>query len=346
MIKEAECYDKVGDDTLRCFLCPKRCIIKEGQTGFCKVRENRGGRLYTLIYGETSNQSVDLIEKRGVFHFFPGSQTFSISSIGCSLACPWCQYYSISQAGVGSQVTFEISPKEVVDLAKKYGASSICYTHNEPTMWYEFVKDVSKLSKGEDIKNVLVTNGYITLEALKGLVGCIDAVHIKVMSFSEGFYRDYCAGELAPVLDASKYLVKNGVHVELSYLVIPLLNDSSEEVGRFIDWVVNELRVDVPVHFARFFPVYKLADRPPTPADTLMGIANTAYEKGLEYVYVNNVFVEGLEDTHCPRCRTLLITRYGSSFVNSNLTGRNECPSCGLKIPIVGKPKVSPPKLY
>ncbi len=165
-------------------------------------------------------------------------------------------------------------------------------------------------------------------------------MNVDVKSFSEEFYRNYCSSELAPVLEAAEYLVQKNVHVELTYLIIPLLNDSQKEIGKFTDWVLNQLKPSVPVHFARFFPIYKMIDKPPTPADTLMAAANLAYGKGLEYVYVKNVFFEGLEDTHCPRCHTVLITRYGSNVMEVNLTEKNECPSCGLKIPIVGKPRI------
>ncbi len=346
MIREAECYERLEDGNVRCCLCPRLCMVKPGRTGFCRVRENRDGVLYTLIYGEFSNQVIDPIEKKSLFHFHPGTQTLSISAIGCSFVCAWCQNYSISQANVGSLVTFETQPEEVVNMAKKYGAPSISYTYNEPVIWYEFIKDTSRLTKEAGISNVLVTNGYVTIEALKGLAKDIDAVCVDIKSFSEEFYRTYCLGELSPVLDATKYIFERNIHTETTYPIIPLLNDSMDEIGRFLDWVIRELKSNVPVHFTRFYPAYKMIDRPPTPADTLMGAANLAYEKGLEYVYVENVYVEGLEDTHCPRCHDLLIGRYSLGVIKINLTENNECPNCGLKIPIIGKPKKIPSGQY
>jgi len=345
MIKEAECFEQREGNSVKCFLCPRRCLIKPENTGFCRVRENRNGRLYTLIYGETSTQTVEPIEK-SLFHFYPGTQTLSLSTVGCNFTCSWCQNYNISQSGVGNLVTFETKPEEVVSMAKKYGAQSVTYTYNEPIIWYEFIKDTAKSNKSENIKNILITNGYITIDALKGIVGCINALNIDIKSFSEEFYRTYCNSELAPVLEATKYLIKKNIHVELTYLVIPLLNDSQEEIGEFVDWILGQLKPSVPVHFVRFFPAYKMTDRPPTPADTLVAAANLAYGKGLEYVYVKNVFIEGLEDTHCPRCHTTLISRYSSNVGDVNLTEKNECPSCGLKIPIVGKPKAPLFKRY
>lgn len=345
MIKEAECFEQRGDKEVICFLCPRRCLIKPQSTGFCRVRENKGGKLYTLIYGETSTQAIEPIEKT-LFHFHPGTQTLSISTIGCSFSCPWCQNYNISQAKVGDLVTFETKPEEVVHMAKKYGAQSVSYTYNEPIIWYEFIKDTAQLNQQEEIKNVLVTNGYITIKALEGLVDYIDAANVDIKSFSEEFYRTYCGSELDAILDSTKYLVQKNVPLELTYLIIPLLNDSLEEIGEFLDWVISQLRTSVPIHFARFYPAYRMIDRPPTPADTLMAAANLAYEKGLEYVYVRNVFIEGLEDTHCPRCHNALISRYSSNVMNVNLTEKNECPSCGLKIPLVGRPKVPLPKQY
>jgi pyruvate formate lyase activating enzyme len=340
MIKEAECYEQGEDNNVKCFLCPRRCLIKPENTGFCRVRENRNGRLFTLIYGETSTKNVEPIEK-SLFHFYPGTQNLSLSTVGCTFTCSWCQNYNISQSRIGNVVTFETKPEEVISMAKKYGAQSVTYTYNEPIIWYEFIKDTAKLNKSENIKNILITNGYVTIETLKGIVDYVDAANIDIKSFSEEFYRTYCTGELAPILDVIKYLVQKNIHVELSYLIIPLLNDSQEEIGEFIDWIIGKLKSDIPVHFVRFFPAYKMTDRPPTPADTLMAATNLAYDKGLEYVYIKNVFIEGLEDTHCPRCHTVLITRYGSTITTVNLTEKNECPSCGLKIPIIGKPKTT-----
>ena len=345
MIKEAECYEQREGNSVECFLCPRRCLIKPENTGFCGVRENRDGRLYTLIYGETSTQTVEPIEK-SLFHFYPGTQTLSLSTVGCTFSCSWCQNYNISQSRIGNLVTFETKPEEVVSLAKKYGAQSVTYNYNEPIIWYEFIKNTAKLNKSENIKNILITNGYITIEALKDIVDFVDAVNVDIKGFSEEFYRTYCASELAPILDVTKYLVQKNIHVELTYLVIPLLNDSLEEIGEFIDWIISKLKAEVPVYFVRFFPAYKMTDRPPTPADTLMAAAALAYDKGLEYVYVKNVFIEGLEDTHCPRCHTVLISRYGSNISAVNLTEKNECSSCGLKIPIIGKPKTPLSRLY
>lgn len=336
MIKKAEHFESLKDGSVKCTLCPKMCMLKDSEEGACKVRVNYNGALYTISYGILSTQSIQPIEKM-LYHFYPGTKTFAVSSVGCSFNCPWCQNFGISQTKHGSAPTFEMIPQDVVNSAKKYGANIISFVNNEPLVWYEFVKDVSKISKENGMKNMLFTNGYIMLDALKDLVEYVDAVNLDVKGFSEELYQKYCNGTLAPVLDVAKYFIEKRVHLELTYLIVPLINDSLEEIGNFVDWVKDQLDTSVPVHFARFFPAYKFQDRPPTPADTLMAAANLAYEHGLEYVYVKNVYFEGLEDTHCPRCHMQLISRHNFSISSVNLTNKNECPNCGLKIPIVGK---------
>jgi len=340
MLKRAEHFQTLDDGSIQCTLCPKTCKLKDGEEGACRVRVNYNGTLYTTSYGLLSTQSIQPIEKV-LYHFYPGTKTLTISSIGCSLNCLWCQNFGISQVKRGSAVVFEMSAEEVVDAAKKYGVESISFTNNEPTVWYEFVKDVSKIGRENGIKSVLFTNGYINLDALKELAKHVDAVNLDVKGFSGETYKKYCGGELEPVLEAAKHLAESSVHLELTYLIVPLINDSLEEIGLFVDWVRDQLDASIPVHFARFFPAYRFQDRPPTPADTLMAAANLAYEHGLEYVYVKNVYFEGLEDTHCPRCHIQLISRHNFSVSSVNLTAKNECPNCGLKIPIVGKPQPS-----
>ncbi|MEM4140551.1 MAG: AmmeMemoRadiSam system radical SAM enzyme [Nitrososphaeria archaeon] len=337
MIKVAEFFERLGNGSIKCTLCPKMCILKDGEEGACKVRVNYNGTLYTMSYGLLTAQSIQPVEKI-LYHFYPGAKTFSISSVGCTFNCPWCQNFGISQTGQGSALKFEMMPQDVVESAKKYGVNIISFVNNEPLVWYEFVKDVSKISKENGMKNVLFTNGYILIDALKELIKYVDAVNLDIKGFSDELYNKYCNGTLTPVLDVAKYFVENKIHLELTYLVIPLINDSLDEIGCFVDWVRDQLDTSVPVHFARFFPAYKFQDRPPTPADTLMAAANLAYEHGLEYVYVKNVYFEGLEDTHCPRCHMQLISRYNFNVSNVKLTSKNECPNCGLKIPIIGKP--------
>ncbi|MBC7091291.1 MAG: AmmeMemoRadiSam system radical SAM enzyme [Nitrososphaeria archaeon] len=339
MIKRAENFEGLENGFVKCKLCQKMCVLKDGEEGACRVRVNYNGTLYSISYGILSTQSIQPIEKV-LYHFYPGTKTFAISSVGCTFNCLWCQNFGISQAKQASTITYEMTAQDVVDSAKRYGVNTISFVNNEPIVWYEFVKDVSKIGKESGMKNILFTNGYITLDALKDLVKYVDAVNLDIKGFSEELYQKYCNGTLAPVLDAAKYLIENKVHLELTYLIVPLINDSLEEIGKFVDWVRDQLNSSVPIHFARFFPAYKFQDRPPTPADTLMAAANLAYEHGLEYVYVKNVYFEGLEDTHCPRCHIQLISRHNFNISNINLTSKNECPNCGLKIPIVGKPSI------
>ena len=335
--EEARFYEKLEGGLVRCTICPRRCVIKPGERGFCGTRENRDGKLYSLIYGEVSASAVDPIEKKPLFHFEPGSLTFSISSVGCSFRCPWCQNYHISMAKPEEYRTVRMGPEEVVRLAKQYGCPSISITYNEPLIWLEYVEDVGKLAKREGLEVVLVTNGYITLEALDAVAGLIDAANVDVKSFSDDFYRRYCKGDLESVLQAVVAMKEKGIHVETTTLLIPGLNDSEEELKALCKWHYEYLGPDTPIHFSRFFPCYKMLFKPPTPTSTLQKAYDIAVETGLRYVYVGNLPGNPCEHTYCPGCGRPVIKRMGFEIVEWRLDEHMRCTDCGAKIPIRGK---------
>ena len=335
--REARFYEVLEGGLVRCTICPRRCVLKPGQRGFCGTRENRDGRLYSLIYGEVSASAVDPIEKKPLFHFEPGSLTFSISSVGCNFKCPWCQNYHISHARPEDYRTVRMEPEEVVRLAKQYGCPSISITYNEPIIWLEFVEDVGKLAKREGLEVVLVTNGYITLEALDAVAGLIDAANVDVKAFRNDFYRRYCKGDLESVLQATVAMKEKGIHVETTNLIIPGLNDSEEELRDLCRWHYENLGPDTPIHFSRFFPCYKMLFKQPTPTSTLRKAQEIALEAGLRYVYVGNLPGNPGEHTYCPGCGRPVIKRLGFEIVEWRLDEHMRCTDCGTRIPIRGR---------
>ena len=330
-------YEVLAKNIVHCKLCPKGCRIPPGKTGFCRVRENDNGKLYTLIYGETTATAIDPIEKKPLFNFWPGSSSFSISTISCTFTCIWCQNWNISQARPGEIRTEEIEPEKVVALAKEYGCRSISYTYNEPFIWYEFVTETAKIAHKEGVLNVMVTNGYVTPEALKEIAPLIDAANVDIKGFTEQFYRKYCSAELKPVLEATKIMKEKGIHVETTNLIIPKLNDNPQELRELCRWQAENLGRETPLHFSKFYPQYKLSSTPPTPVETLETARKIALEEGLNYVYVGNVPGHGGENTYCPRCKTLLIERTGFDITEWLLTKDKTCPECGFKPDVKGE---------
>lgn len=311
-------------------------MIRQGGKGICKTRVNKDGKLYSAIYGEVTSTAVDPIEKKPLFHFWPGSYSFSISAVGCSFKCPWCQNYHISQVEPGDVFADQLEPEKIVELAKRYGCKSISYTYNEPIIWHEYVLDTAKLAKKEGVLNVLVTNGYITPEALGEIIGFIDAANIDVKGFTEAFYREYCKAELKPVLDATEEMKKKGVHVETTTLIIPKLNDDPQQMTELSGWHVEKLGPDTPLHLSRFYPAYRFTNVPLTPAETIAKARDIAIGQGLRYVYVGNVPGDPSENTYCPSCKQLLIQRFGYDISQWNLTDDNRCNKCMNPIPVVG----------
>ncbi|MGC8565097.1 MAG: AmmeMemoRadiSam system radical SAM enzyme [Thermoplasmata archaeon] len=337
-LHEALYYEKLEKNNVRCELCPHRCIIGDGKSGICNVRKNISGKLYSLVYGKVSSMAMDPIEKKPLFHFHPGSWIFSLSTIGCNLKCKHCQNWEISQATIERFPLRNLEPDDVVGLALEEGSSGIAWTYNEPTIWIEFNLEVSKIAKKKGLYGVYVTNGYITEEPLKELSKYIDAMNIDVKGFTDEFYRKIVAGRLEPVLETVSRAKSLGMHVEITYLIIPTLNDNKEEIRKFSKWAYDTLGENAIVHFSRFHPDYQLMHLNETPMETMLYAYNIAREEGINFVYLGNVWDEKFETTYCPNCGTPLIKRSGYKVKIENLNIDGTCKICGKKIPIIGVP--------
>jgi pyruvate formate lyase activating enzyme len=337
--KPAKFWEKLPEDKVRCTLCPRFCVISPGKVGLCRVRKNEGGELFTLIYGSIISMAVDPIEKKPLYHFWPGSDIFSISAVGCNFTCRHCQNWSISQAGPEGVSFEELSPERIVEMTKRYGSRSIAYTYAEPVVWFEFCYDTAKLAHEAGLHNVYVTNGYMNLPAWEDIRPYLDAANVDVKAFSDDFYRRICgATSMKPVLETCEWMVEHGIHLETTYLIIPRENDDPDEIRKFCKWEVEKLGPEVPTHFSRFYPHYKMTDRPPTPVETLERAVKIAKEEGLQHVYIGNVPGHEADNTYCPRCGELLIERYGFDVTRYELKDK-QCPRCGTKINIIGEYK-------
>lgn len=330
---EAQFYAREGGK-VRCSLCPHSCLVADGKRGLCGVRENRSGALYSLIYGLASSIHPDPIEKKPLFHFLPGTTSISFGSIGCNLFCQHCQNFTISRAKFGQFDLTEITPDDVVRYARNTGSSSVSWTYNEPTIWHEFTTVASKAAHAAGLRTNYVTNGYIQEAPLRELKGVIDAMNIDVKAFREQFYKEICGGTLAPVLKACEVAVELGIHVELTYLIIPEHNDSLDEISEFSKWAVDSLGAEIPIHFSAFHPDYKLTRVPQTSEKTLTQAYEQARKAGAEFVYLGNVFAGDKDDTYCPKCGTRVIEREGFWVRSANLKG-NKCGKCGSDINLV-----------
>jgi len=319
---------------VQCSLCSHRCLIKEARTGICGVRRNVNGVLYATTYGKVSAEAVDPIEKKPLYHFLPQSLSYSLGSIGCNFRCEHCQNWHISRAERDASSLPDLSPEEGVRRARAAGCASISWTYNEPTIWHEYALDMGTRARGEGLATVYVTNGYITEEALKELSPMLMAYRVDIKSFSEDFYKRVCGARLQPVLDSAVLARELGMHVEVVNLVIPGLNDSPEETGALIRWIIEHLGADTPVHFTRFHPDYHMQDRKATPVAVLERIYHQAKDLGLRYPYLGNVMSHPFESTYCPRCGALCIERRGFSAVFRNLEGHT-CTMCGERIEYV-----------
>lgn len=330
---EARFYEAEGAQ-IRCLLCPHNCLIATGKRGLCGVRENRGGKLYSLIYGLASSIHPDPIEKKPLFHFLPGTTAVSFGSVGCNLTCRHCQNHSISRASPSEPSLTKVSPEDVVRHARSWNAKSVSWTYNEPTIWHEFTTHASRIAHEAGLRTSYVTNGYISESPLTELKGVIDAMNIDVKSFREEFYRDICGGHLAPVLKTCERVIELGIHLELTYLIIPSHNDSIEELESFVNWVRDSLRTDTPVHFSAFHPDYRLTRVPKTPMKTLDLAFDVARKAGLEFVYIGNVHAGDRDDTFCPACGTLVIERDGHAISRNALDG-DRCSGCGRSLNMI-----------
>lgn len=333
-IKEARYYKVLDDKEVVCTLCPKVCRLKPEESGFCGVRKNLGGKLYTLAYGRPVAVHVDPIEKKPLYHFFPGSRILSIGTFGCNLGCVFCQNYDIARAEYEPNFSRYLMPEEIVEASANYGSIGIAYTYNEPTVFAEYVEDISSLAHEKGLRNVMVTNGFISRRALREVYKYIDAANVDLKSMSPEFYRKYCSGELNPVLDAIVELKSMGVWVEITNLLIPGLNDNRKDVDKLVSWVIDNVGDRVPLHFSAFYPCYQMLDRPRTSKSTLDMAREVALSRGMKYVYEGNVFTTEESNTYCPSCGALLVER--SYFDVTKLNIRNgRCLNCGEEVDII-----------
>ncbi len=342
------CHTRHSDRYVRCLLCPKGCMISEGRRGDCRVRENRGGVLYTMAYGNPCTYHVDPIEKKPFFHFLPGTAAFSFSTAGCNLHCLYCQNWEISQrtpeeliaqlrvAGIREGVVEPLLPEELAELALRTGSVSVAYTYAEPTVFYEYMYDTAVAARARGLRNVVISAAYIRQEPLQALCAVVDAIKVDLKGINEAFYREVCFATLQPVLEAIRTIAQSGVHLEVVNLVVPQHNDAAEDMRQLARWLREEVGPDVPLHFSRFYPTYRLTNLPPTPVPTLENARAIAMEEGLHYVYVGNVPGHEGNNTYCPRCGEVVIRRSGLSVLEMRLQD-GHCVNCGQAIPGVWK---------
>jgi pyruvate formate lyase activating enzyme len=343
-MKEALLYEKLDGRRVRCDLCAHRCTIAPGHKGVCLVRENHDGTLYTLVYGIPLSQAVDPIEKKPLFHFYPGSTAFSIATAGCNFRCAFCQNADISQMPRerGQIQGRPATPGEVVRAAQRYGSRSIAYTYTEPTIFFEYSYDIAQLAHDAGIASAYVTNGYMSREMLELFQGLsnghepwLDAANVDLKAFRDETYRKVCGARLQPVLDSLKSMVELGVWVEVTTLVVPEMNDSDGELSDIARFIASELGVETPWHVSRFRPDYKMRDRGATPTTTLRRAYQLGREAGLRYVYVGNLPGAHLEDTLCPGCGRAVLERWGFQVTGRHLRA-GKCAHCGTLVDGVG----------
>lgn len=329
-MEKARFFEKLDSGKVRCSACNFRCILEEGKRGICGVRKNINGDLYSLVYGRVIAMHVDPIEKKPLFHFYPGTTAFSVGTIGCDFKCDFCQNYDISQYSKDNNkiIGEETTPRKIVESAIKNNCKSVAYTYNEPVIFIEFALDTSRFAKNKGLKNVWVTNGYETEESLNAMHNLIDALNIDLKSFSDEFYKKICGARLQPVLNTIKKAHSLGFWIEITTLLIPEKNDSNEELKKIAKFIAS-IDKDIPWHISRFFPHYKMNDINPTSLEDLKRAYKIGKTSGLNYVYVGNIADEKLESTYCPKCKQVFIKRKGYSI---DIIKSSECLKCGEKI--------------
>ena len=329
---EAKYYHCEGDNVV-CDLCPHRCVIPPEKFGRCRSRKNVDGKLVAYNYGRISTMAVDPIEKKPFYHFHPGTNILSVGGIGCNLRCNYCQNYSISQSPIGKKRTTYKSPADLVAFCKQQNYTQMAFTYNEPSIWYEYIRDTMDIAPDLDI--AIVTNGMINEEPLKELCKGAAAMNIDVKAFNQDFYRDLCGGgDLEAVKRSCEIVYASKVHLELTYLVIPGFNDTVDEVLKFVKWAKDHLSPDIPIHFTRFHPDYNMMDVRMTPVDTLLKLQKVAEDNGMNYVYVGNAMTDDGSNTYCPGCGEQVIRRTGYRVQISALNG-NRCEYCGHRLNII-----------
>ena len=333
-MKEAMWYKKLSDERVRCDLCNHRCVINNGKRGICGVRENKEGTLFSLVYGKVIASHVDPIEKKPLFHFYPGSYSFSIATVGCNFKCTHCQNSDISQMPIDNNRIMgqDILPEKIVELALRGDCQSISYTYTEPTVFMEYALDVAKIAKDKGLKNVYVTNGYMTEEVLNEVYPYMDAANVDLKGFTEEHYQNVCGARLKPVMDTIRLMKQLGVWVELTTLIIPTINDSEDDLRRLAEFIVSIGR-EIPWHVSRFHPTYKMNNLPPTPVRSVIKARQIGLEIGLRYVYTGNIQGDDGENTYCYNCGKSLIERCGYNIGQVHVKD-SKCSFCGADVDI------------
>jgi pyruvate formate lyase activating enzyme len=330
-VKEAFLYQSLQDNTVKCCLCAHRCCIPPGATGICRVRENRDGVLYTLVYGKVIARNVDPIEKKPLFHFLPGTFSYSIATVGCNFRCSFCQNWEISQRVEDNIPGEAILPEKIVEEAIFYKCQSISYTYTEPTIFFEYAYEAAKIARGKGLRNIFITNGYQTPETVAMMKGLIDAANIDLKSFSDDFYSRACQAHLEPVLETIKNMHNAGIQIEITTLLVPGENDSPDELGKIAEFLVD-ISADIPWHLSAFFPCYRMQNVRPTPTEVIHRAVEIGKKTGLHYVYSGNLFRNNYENSICPYCGKTVVARSGFTVSRINLNEKSYC-SCGKKLP-------------
>lgn len=336
MLFDALLYDELGESLVQCQLCEHRCKIKDGSRGICRVRENRGGNLYTLVYGNLISQHADPIEKKPLYHYYPGSKSFSIATPGCNFRCEWCQNWQISQMPKLMALPYgqRVMPEEVVSQAIAAGCTSVSYTYTEPTIFFEYSLDTARLARAAGLFNVYVTNGFMTPEMLDMVQPFLDAANVDIKAFRDETYRKLMGGRLEPVLTSCRIMKSLGIWLEITTLVVPGVNDDPNELRELAEFIYSELGPDTPWHLSRFYPQYKKTNTPPTEENILYQTKRMGEDIGLIYIYVGNLY--GRDNTMCKSCGNVLISRSGYTSVISGITPEGKCRHCGTSVAGVG----------
>jgi pyruvate formate lyase activating enzyme len=331
-VAEARYYRKLPGNKIQCGLCPWACVVDEGKRGKCEVRENQKGIYRSLVYGQVAARHVDPIEKKPFFHFLPGSSAFSIATAGCNFDCKFCQNWDLSQSRPEDTDSIRMTPEQIAEGARRSGCRIIAYTYTEPTVFNEFVYDSASAGRRLGMRSAVVSNGFIQKKPLLDLASVIDGYKVDLKAMNEAYYRKVCGGLLSPVLETLVTLKSRNVWCEIVYLIVPTLNDDDEGFKKLSRWILSELGPDVPLHFSRFYPQYKLKNLPPTPAEILERAWKTARDAGLHFVYLGNIPGHPAENTYCPGCGKMLIRRTGFEVLENHLS-LGKCGFCGRAIP-------------
>jgi pyruvate formate lyase activating enzyme len=330
--REASWYKKLDFRKVECELCPQKCTVADAERGTCGVRENRGGTYYTLVHGLACSVHVDPIEKKPFFHVMPGEQALSYATAGCNVECKFCQNWEISQFRPEQVRAYYLPPDALVTAARRTEAKLTAATYSEPVVFWEYVRDAAKAAKDAGLKPTVVSNGYIQEQPLRDVLPLLDAFKVDLKSFRQQFYKDQLRGELEPVLKALEIIRASGVWLEIVVLLVPTLNDSEQEIRELARWVKEHLGKDVPLHFTRFHPTYRLTNLPPTPVPTLERAWEIARGVGLDFVYLGNVPGHRAENTYCPKCDEVVIRRIGFRILENRLEA-GRCAKCQRVIP-------------